>query len=355
MPGAAGVSTAIERDGGAVSAPVYTAVATTPVTFVCSVESGALETQVVRLAASVRRWGGSFATCPFLAITPRRGMPLDPVTLRALQTLDVTYIHEHVAEPYGWYKYMTKLNALAIAERCATTDTIVWLDADTLVLTDAPAFRLPDGDEFGACVASSHGGTTGPGDLNEPWWAAMSKAVGLSIDDLPWAVTCIDQKRVRLNFNAGVFAYRRSSNLRDTFHDCLRRILDAGAISRRSGLALVEQAALSLAVARLQLRYRDWPEPYNFNVGHGLERYQRHTSLSEARILHYHNYMRPDAWPQLMAMLQSTRPQVARWLAAFGPVQEPRLGWPRDVLRSMVKAYRRLRTAWYERAQARPV
>lgn len=346
-------TTTRDDDGGVAMAPVMTGTATTPVTFVSSVESGALEAQAVRLAASVRRWGGALATCPIIIVTSRRGAPLHAATRRALHELDVTYIHQHVREPYGWYKYMAKLNALRVAEQYASTETLVWLDTDTLLLNEAPGFRLPEGDEFGACAASSHGGTTGPNDPNEAWWAAMCKAVGLSLDDLPWVTTLIDRKRVRLYFNSGVFAYRRGSRLQREFHDCIERILDAGIISRRTGVTFVEQSSLSLAVIRLGLTYRAWPEPYNFNVGHGLERYYRPEGMREAHVLHYHNYMRPDAWPRLLTMLSETRPPVAQWLSSYGPIHEPRLGRPRDVMRSMFKAYRKLRTAWYERARAR--
>ena len=44
--------------------------------FVACVESGQLEAQTVRLAESIRRFGGSFADSEILAVTARFGPPL---------------------------------------------------------------------------------------------------------------------------------------------------------------------------------------------------------------------------------------------------------------------------------------
>lgn len=353
MAAVGGVCTATSGGGGVVVAPPpMTSTATTPVTFVCCVESGGLEAQAVRLAASVRRWGGTFATCPFLAVMPRVGAPLHPATRRALDELEVIHIRENVGGPYGWCESMTKLNALWLAERYATTDVMVWLDTDTLMLGEGPGFRLPDGEGVGACLSHGRGATTGPGDQNEPWWAAMCEAVGLRVHDLPWVSASREDKRIRLHFNAGVFAYRRSHGLRDEFHECLCRILDAGVISRRMGVRVVEQGALPLAVVRLGLAYRMWPEQYNVNLGRGFGRFQSRDSMRQAHVLHYHDYMRPAAWPVLMRLLQEARPPVAQWLSSYGPIRESRFGGPRQLYRGLFKAYRSLRTAWYEQTQA---
>ncbi len=214
-------------------------------------------------------------------------------------------------------------------------------------------FRLPDQMAFGACPASRQGGTTGPGDPNERWWAMMCEEVGLSLEDLPWVMTVIDEQRVRLYFNAGVFAYRRSSGLLQTYDSCTRQILKARIASQQTGILFVDQVALPLAVAKLGLRYQAWPERYNFNVGHGLDKFYRGERMREARILHYHNYMKGEEWPRLLRMLENDRPAVAQWLAPYGPIHEKRIGGPRDLMRTAFKAYRKVRTTWYERARGR--
>ena len=356
MVSAGGASTATYGGSGAViAAEPLTDTATTPVTFVCCVESGALEEQAVRLVASIRKWGGTLAACPILAITPRLGPPLRHETRRVFDEMEVTYIRQHLRKPYNWFKFMAKPRAMSIAEECATTDLIVWLDSDVLVIDEPFKFRLPDDVDIGACALSRHGGTTGPGDTNEPWWRAMCEAVDLSVDDLPWITTWMDEQRVRLYFNAGIFAYRRSSKFLETFEDCVCRILDARISSQKDGILFVDQAALGLAVVRLGLHYQAWPQLYNFNVGHGIEKYYQSDLMREARVLHYHNYMKSEAWPRFMQVLKQDRPAVAEWLAPLGPVDEPRIRRPYDMLRSAFKAYRRFRTTWFERAQGRPV
>lgn len=351
-----GDATSVRRGWDSAIVPTRkTSTATTPVTFVCSVESGVLEQQAVRLAASIRKWGGSFSPCPILAITPRLGPPLRQETRRAFDELEVAYIRQHMRRPYNWYKFMAKLNALAIAEQHATTDLIVWLDSDTLMLGEPPRLRLSENIDLGVCAVSRHGGTTGPSDANEAWWAAMCKAAGLSLDDLPWVTTLLDQYRVRLYFNSGVFAYRRRSGLLRAYEECVRRILDAHISSHRNGIGFVEQSALSLAAVRAGLRYELWPHPYNFNIGHGIEQFYRPEEMREAHILHYHNYMRADAWHRMLKLLQEDRTDVADWLRPLGPVDERRMRGPNDMLRSAFKVYRKVCMKWHERAWGRMV
>src|SRR5829696_6699474 len=105
----------------------------TPITFVTCIESGPLETQVLRLVEGLRRFGGAYADCPVWAVQPRFGPPVSRHTRAEL-------------DPHGWYAYINKTRALMLAEEQAATEFVGWLDADLLV-TGEPSELLPGPQE----------------------------------------------------------------------------------------------------------------------------------------------------------------------------------------------------------------
>src|SRR5438105_1360667 len=103
-------------------------------TFVCCVESGPLERMTLLLAESLRRWGGAFASCPVLAVTPRFGPWLSRATRAAFHRLDVTHLRLPGSNQHAWLGFLNKPAALAAAEQHALTPCLAWLDSDILVV-----------------------------------------------------------------------------------------------------------------------------------------------------------------------------------------------------------------------------
>src|SRR5215207_7670197 len=98
-----------------------------PITFVTCVESGPLETQVLRMVESLRRFGGGYADCPVWAVKPRFGPPLAGHTRRELDRLNVDFRRTTRSDPHGWYAYINKTRALILAEAEAATPRAGWL------------------------------------------------------------------------------------------------------------------------------------------------------------------------------------------------------------------------------------
>lgn len=63
--------------------------AATRLTFACCAKYGTLEEGSLRLAESLRRYGGELANARIVAVTPRHGPWLRPSTLEALERLGV--------------------------------------------------------------------------------------------------------------------------------------------------------------------------------------------------------------------------------------------------------------------------
>ncbi|QEH37588.1 hypothetical protein OJF2_61790 [Aquisphaera giovannonii] len=74
-----------------------------PVAFVTVVESpAAMQSQVLLLAESLRRWGGGLADAPITCVSPRFQFPLRQSTLRRFEHLNSTYAHTNIHGPHGW-------------------------------------------------------------------------------------------------------------------------------------------------------------------------------------------------------------------------------------------------------------
>ena len=295
---------------------------TPPITFVTCIESGPLETQVVRMVDSLRRWGGDYAHCPLWAIKPRFGPPVGRATLREFARLGVEYLHTSRVDPHGWYAYINKTRALILAEQQATSEFIGWLDAD-LLFTGEPRELTPAPEEdIVACSSDNAGGTTGPNDRCEPFWREACKAVGIDLESLPWVTTEREGDRIRLYWNSGVFVFRRGTGLAAEHDRCTTRLLDVRLGSAVTGVFFTEQFGLSLAAAKLGLRSRQLPHSHNYEMGGAIHaQWYREDKLRAARIVHYHDCMWPAFWPTFVECLKRTHPDVAAWLEPLGPLR----------------------------------
>jgi hypothetical protein len=293
-----------------------------PITFVTCIESGPLETQVVRMVESLRKFGGSLSNCPVWAIKPRFGPPLSRHTCRELDRLGIVYRKTHRTDPHGWYAYINKTRALILAEREVPTEFVGWLDAD-LLFTGEPNELLPrPGEDMTACSSDNSGGTTGPGDKCEPFWREACAVVGIDLEQLPWVTTEREGDRIRLYWNSGVFAFRKGTGLAAEHDRCTTRLLDVNLGSAVTGVFFTEQYALALAAAKLGLRFRQLPHSHNYEMGSAIHpAWYCEEKLRAARIVHYHDCLWPAFWPTFIGCLRATHPSVADWLEPLGPMK----------------------------------
>ncbi|HKA07858.1 MAG TPA: hypothetical protein VKD71_11420 [Gemmataceae bacterium] len=293
-----------------------------PITFVTCVESGPLESQVLRMVESLRRFGGAFANCPLWAIKPRFGPPVSRHMRREFDRLGVEYQRTNRTDPHDWYAYINKTRALTLAEEQAPTEFVGWLDAD-LLFTGEPSEVTPGPDQdISACSSDNCGGTSGPDDKCEPFWREAGAACGVAIEQLPWVTTEREGDRIRLYWNSGVFVFRRGTGLAAEHDRCTRRLLDVNLGSSVTGVFFTEQYGLALAAAKLGLRRRQLPHSHNYEMGSAIhQQWYREEKLRAARIVHYHDCMWPAFWPTFLGCLRTTHPDVANWLEPLGPLK----------------------------------
>jgi len=300
--------------------------ATPSVSFVCCIESGWLEAQTVRLIESLRRQGGRLAQAPVFAVQPRFGAPLSQDTRRALDRWGATYVGAFELDRYDWFKFLNKPRAVALADERASTDILCWLDSDMLVLRELEAVAMPADIDFVASSSDKEMGTSGPDDPYDPLWRELAGALGLSLEDLPWITPELEPIPVRLYFNGGFFAFRRSTGFGRRYLEVTRQLLEARIIGRHADYStgINEMSAIGFAVIKHRLRYSALPYPYNYPLsGRTPPAWYTEERLANTRLLHYHDGLWPETWPVMIERLRKTHPEVVAWLEPQGPMRNP--------------------------------
>jgi hypothetical protein len=321
-------------------------------TIATCLEAGPLETQVLRMVESLRRWGGRYRDSPVLAYSVRFGPPLTRATRKALDSLGVTFRRINPENRYRWMNFYNKPLAMAAAEEEATTEQLGFLDGDVLVLGEPEEFALAPDEDFTAAAPDKTLGSCGPGDVNEPYWEAVCALIDLVPDDLPWVTTHQENLRIRMYWQGGIFVYRRSTGFAKPYLDLFTLLNDSQVVSHASRSFFNDQMAITLAMVKEKLRWRALSWTHNFNVLGPLLDQVDPARLREVRLLHYHDAFWPTYWPALLRLLKAARPDVHDWLAPLGPLTNPS-SKPWKALSKALRFVRARRYAQYE-ATCRP-
>jgi hypothetical protein len=294
------------------------------ISFVCCVESGPLEDQAVRLAMSLRRFGGRFSSCPLLAVRARPGPELSSETLAAFDRAEVRYASISALPGLAWNKFLNKPRALEWAAGEMSTSLMCWLDSDILVTGEPEAFELAPGIGFAACAPDKNLGSAGPEDPNEPYWVAVCEALGIDIAALPVVTALAEGIPIRLYFNSGVFVFERDGPMARTFLRTCLDLAEARIASRHAGIFFLDQVALGLAAFRSGVAFSELPLSHNHTLGSKAPpALARAENVAGARILHYHDALWPPNWPGLVRLLGEALPEVRGWLEPLGPMRNP--------------------------------
>jgi hypothetical protein len=292
--------------------------------FVACVESGPLEAQTVRFAESLRAFGGALADSEILAITPRFGPPLSGSTRRRFRELGVRHERLRSHPKYAWYHYLNTPIALAAAEELSEADIICWADSDLLIMDEPRELLLaPDLDFIAGSIDDGVIGTTGPDSPHDADWRRLCELLDIDVESLPWVTTHMDQERIRLYFQAGVFAYRRGMGFSQFYLDMCTDVLDTGFGFSHKAENYTDQVCLGLAAHKMGLRWRQLDTSHNFPMASFLPQYDRPEQLAKTVVLHYHDAMQPEFWDTCLERLAATRPEIHAWLKDRAPLGDP--------------------------------
>jgi hypothetical protein len=316
-------------------------------TFVCCIESGPLETMTLLLAESLRKWGGSFARCPLVAVTPRFGPPLGRATRQGLARFGVEHLKLGNRNKHSWFGFLNKPYAIAAVEERATTPLVAWIDSDILVMGEPTELALADNEDFAACAFDKSIGSTGPGDPCDGYWQKVAEVFAIDVDSLPWIVTEQEQTRIRLYWNSGLFVWRRSVGFAQHFLDDCQRLLESPVASAEAGIYFTDQVTLGFTMVKMKLRWRALSYASNYALGSGIADLYEPAKLRQTRLLHYHDVLWPHSWDVFLRRIQAERPDVHDWLQQHGPLRTG-AGLPHRALGRVLRFFRDRKVRAYQ-------
>jgi len=322
------------------------------ITFVCCIESGALESYTVRMIESLRRWGGCYSMSQVIAVTPRFGSPLLRTTLNKFKELNVTYVRSTPKTGYSWFKFLNKPLALVVADSYINTDLVCWLDSDLLIVDEPTELGLNSEESFaGFPVEQKEMGTEGEGDPYEPVWQEFCHILDIDINTLPWVITAETHQKVRLYFNGGIFVYRRSSDFSKLYLEFCTKLLGSRIIGRSSDYndGLKEMISIGFVVEKLGLKWKKLPYSHDYVMSSKTHnKWFKEKNLNEAKIVHFHDSMWPHFWPTFLECMNKTHPEVGKWLEAKGPV-ENKAHWQWRLLNRLLISLRKKQEHKYQK------
>ena len=294
-----------------------------PPAIVTVIEAGPLEHQVCLLAESIRRWGGRLSDAKIVAVKPRLGPNISRGTRAELDRLSVEYCQIDRDDDFRWFPYLNKTAAVRYVS-ARHPGTIIWLDADTLVLNEPSQLMLDandlQGPRFAACASDKNIGTTNDDDEYAPYFQAACRTLGIDYASLPYVVTEQERVPIRAYWNSGVYAFAGSSGLADLHHKFTLALLAHGVASRTSQLFFTDQISLGLAAHDLRLPRRELPASHNFSVQPEDVKSTLQKANADIRILHYHGCLWPNSFNQTCEGLDVHYRETAEWLRRRGPL-----------------------------------
>ena len=178
------------------------------------------------LAKSIRAFGGRWAQAPIWLFSPDELDDVNPELRDGFNLLDVAWFSFTLPDAMQGFPFAIKTMATAVAETQAVgqTQTLIWLDVDSLILSQPDALRLPDGQQLGYRPVDH----TLIGSIwDEPvddFWSLIYEHCHVPVNHLFPMTTSVDQKRIRPYFNAGILVVRPENNVLRYWADSFRRL-----------------------------------------------------------------------------------------------------------------------------------
>ncbi len=286
-----------------------------PITFVICTERGLLEPMSVTLVRSLRKFGGTFKDAPVLSYQPRPGYEINPETLRALEQLGVTHFTEPLNQRYAHYPQGNKPPVCAHAEQTASTEFVVFLNSDVVVLNEPGALLLPASRSIGLRPSDKVGvATTGPSDDNHAYWQRLYHLLGVEESSVGRVTTTIDQQSIYAYYNSGVMSVRRSAGIFDRWNHNFERIMD-NRLKPKQGVFHTDQTTLAATLAQQQTPVEILPATYNypFHLHEQMPAATRIGALKEVALLHYHKALHSPKNEAPLAQFEGNEQQ--EWLS----------------------------------------
>jgi hypothetical protein len=177
--------------------------------------SGEAENEALRLARSIRTFGGEFCFNPIWMLSQRNEEDLTEATRQELFSIGARLVTFDMDPDKAEFPFAAYVTAAGIAEGLAqgAASFLAMMATDTLVLQPPSEFVLQSGKSLGACPV--HLKLLGS-DFNEPideFWRLIYRDCQVGVENAFAMQTIVDEQAVRVYFNAGLLVVRPERGL----------------------------------------------------------------------------------------------------------------------------------------------
>lgn len=265
--------------------------------FICCIQPGFLEEQVIRLAQSIRLFSGSYSQCKIYAVSPL-GEELSKSTLQRLEALDVTIITKNLNKQLPSFPYANKAYAVEYVQSHHQHESLIFLDSDTMFLNSPHALYLDDSVDYLARPVDLRNICCSPlDDLHREYWEGCCQLAGIQIDDLPVIMSSVDNKVIHANWNGGLLMFRGDQEVGSRWRFLIERMWGNQLMAKPQNFWGSGQVSFTIAVTSLNMRGKSLGSAYNIPL---------HLSGQEVNLkridhpihIHYHWLLDPDNYEQ---------------------------------------------------------
>jgi hypothetical protein len=324
------------------------------ITFVSCIERGRLEDETILMLETLRRNGGEFANARALVVVGRQGAPLSEATLLALTRLGAELMHDRRINPAPWFNYANKIVACTVAQRVATTPLVCWLDSDVLIAAEPRGLLLEDDEAFAGRCEFLPPAMHKDDPVYVPYWRQLCALVGVHPEQLPFVHLDHLGIDMRLNFNSGVFVWRRSSVFAKAYRETFTALLESRLAQHDRNFFTADQVIIAPILLANDLRWKHLDMADHHMVFQGMiDGPGAAPGMSTSNLIHYSRSLTPPYRERFLTRLASELPHLHALVLTAPTLDRSAEGLGARALAWLLKAYRALRWRIYA-AQLKP-
>ncbi len=288
--------------------------------------SGEDETDAIRLAHSIRTFGGEYCFNPIWMFSQRSEEDLSTTTRQELFSSGARLITVELDTSEAPFPFTNYVTAAGIAEGLAQGEAscLAWMATDTLMFKEPSPFQLPAGKSFGGCPV--HLKLLGSG-VDEPvndFWSLIYRHCQVDEERIFSTQTIADEQPMRAYFNAGLLVVHPERGLLRGWQadfERLYHLTDFEPFYQQSDLYKIFMHQAVLAGSLLSLLKQEEIEQFSFEVNYPLQLHsriaeeRRPSSLSQLITCRYEDYNETFSDPGVQNLLEKDKP-LKTWLQA---------------------------------------
>ncbi len=183
--------------------------------FAVMLDSGEAEQDALRLARSIRTFGGEFCFNPIWMFSQKSEADLSDATRQELFSLGARLVAFDMDPDVANFPFADYVTAAGIAEGLAQGEAsfLALMAAETLVLQTPSACLLPGGKSLGACPVHLKLLGSAYNDPIDKFWGLIYQHCQVDLERIFAMQTIVDEQMVRAYFNAGLLVVRPERGL----------------------------------------------------------------------------------------------------------------------------------------------